>query len=229
MPLVGVEGIARMTRGCVVWLRHLILILAFLSCAAEEAFAQTLWVGGAVAIDVQRFPQDATPNRLDGESLGWTALGGMTLWKRIAVAAEWVDAGTIDDVRQTSLDVNGRRVSITSTFQHRTRGIAILSGYQHALGRAQFAYLLGVHMTDIERRFVSDAASIVLILPSQTTPSTAVVLSDRSVSMVGAVNVLIRTSDHLALVSGVRIHRLPLETDFSGLSVRTVIGATWRF
>jgi hypothetical protein len=178
--------------------------------------------------DVQRFEQDAVPNRLDGTATGWTVLGGVRLLQHLVVAAEWCDAGEIEDVRTTTVMVAARTVDITSTFRHRTRTVAALAGFGHRLGRANLAYLAGVASTTVRRGFATNAASLVLVAPS-VPASAPPPLDDRIARGVVGVDALIRVTPALSVVAGARFQRIALDPDVSGWSARTVIGVGWVF
>src|SRR5262245_7866200 len=133
------------------------IALAFVICAAAAADAQNLILSGAVQRDIQRFREDDVPTRLDGSATGWLVGAAAPLPWRVLAAVEWTDAGTIEDVRTTTLDINGRPISIMSTFRHRTKTVAALGGYSHVLSRVRLAYLAGVAFTEVERVFRSNA------------------------------------------------------------------------
>ena len=197
--------------------------------AAAPASAQRLWIGGAIQRDVQRFTEDVVPNRLDGSAIGWSLNAETLVRRRVALAAEWFEAGVIEDLQTTTLDVNGRTVAITSTFRHRTRGLAALGGFGHDLTtRVRLAYLVGVAFTDVRREFTSDAAGAVLVPPSDPTASSPAVV-DRFPALTGGVDALVRVTKGAHLGAGVRAQQMSLEPDLSGWSIRTFIGAGWTF
>lgn len=188
-----------------------------------------LWVGGAVQQDVQRFAEDVVPNRLDGSAIGWRLGAEALVWRHVALAAEWSDAGTIEDSRITTLDVNGRTVTIASTFVHRTRALAAFGGFGHPLTtRMRVAYLLGVAFTNVRREFTSDAARTVLVAPSDPSAVSPAVV-DRFPALAGGVDALVRVAYGVHLSAGVRAQRIRLEPDLRGWSVKTFIGAGWAF
>ena len=111
--------------------RPILMAVALVTGIAAPAGAQNLMLSGSVQRDTQRFPEGDAPTRLDGSATGWMAGGGVRFWNHLALAIEWSDAGTIEDVRTTALDIDGRTVAITSTFRHHTRTAAALGGYSH--------------------------------------------------------------------------------------------------
>jgi hypothetical protein len=197
--------------------------------AADPASAQRLWIGGAVQRDVQRFTEDVVPNRLNGSAIGWSLNAETLVRRRVALAAEWFEAGVIEDLQTTTLDVNGRTVAISSTFRHRTRALAALGGFGHELTtRVRLAYLVGVAFTHVRREFTSDAAGMVLVAPSDPTAAGPAVV-DRFPALTGGVDALVRLAKGAHLAAGVRAQHMALDPDLTGWSVRTFIGAGWMF
>jgi hypothetical protein len=186
---------------------------------------------GAMQRDIQRFPEGDVPARLDGSAAGWMA-GAGARWNHLALAVEWSDAGTIEDARTTALDINGRTVAITSTFRHHTSTAAALGGYSHMLSsRVRIAYLGGVSSTQVTRKFASNAPGLVLVGPSDPSPSAVSSLFDRFWGMTGGVDASVRIRRRLHAVAGLRAQRITLHPglrpDDSGWSVRTFLGAGW--
>jgi hypothetical protein len=192
------------------------------------AAGQTIWLGAGVVRDVQRFAEEAVPNRLNGGATGWTVLGGLRLLKHLVIAGEWSDAGEIEDVRTTTVTIGARAVPITSTLRHRTRSTAALAGFGHTIGRASLAYLAGVATTTVRREFSTDAPSLVLMPPSAGA-SSAPPLIDRQTSGVAGVQALIRLTSAFSVIAGARFQRIDLDPDVSGWSTRTVVGGGWVF
>lgn len=206
------------------------LAVIFAVGAAPVVHAQTLVVGGAVQRDVQRFSEDVVPNRLDGAASGWTALAAIFPIRHVAVALEWSDAGTIRDVRATALDIDGRAVTITSTFAHQTRALLALAGYTHGVSsRGRLSYLVGAAVTRVRRTFNSDAPAAVLVRPSDRSVSASSAVSDRFTTIAGGVDAFVRIAGDVHLVAGTRAEKLALSPDLSGWSVRTMVGAGWAF
>ena len=189
--------------------------------------AQRLMVSGAVQRDKQQFREDEVANRLDGWSTGWMVGAAAPLLGRLMLAVEWSDAGTIEDERTTTLDINGRSVAITSTFRHRTTSVAALGGYSHVLSRVRLAYLAGVAFTGVERAFASNAPGLILVSPSDVLGSATAVHTDRSVEIAGGVNAYLQITRRLHAVAGVRAQAIRLPFEISGWSVRTFMGAAW--
>ena len=178
--------------------------------------------------DVQRFTKDVVPTRLDGSAIGWRLDAEAVLWRHLVAAGEWSDAGVIDDVRSTTLDVNGRAVTITSTFRHRTRPFAALGGFGHHLAtRVRVAYLAGLALTSVRREFTSNAAGTVLVPPSDTT-AVSPALVDRVRAITAGVDARVRVSSRVDVVAGVRAQPIDLDPDLAGWSVRVFVGARWR-
>jgi hypothetical protein len=192
--------------------------------AASTAGAQTVWAGAAGQFDVQRFPTDVVPNRLDGSAGGWTALAGTRVWRQVGVQGEWA-ADTITDVQTLTLELGGRSAAIQSTLVHRTRTVSALAAYLHPLGsRVHLAYLGGAAWISISRTFTTDAAGIVLTTPSDTGATNTSTTDDRSVTPAAGVDATVKLWRHLSVFGGVRIHALPLSDDTSGWSVRIIAG-----
>lgn len=205
-------------------LRAVVLV----TCMTAPAGAQNLMLSGAVQRDIQRFPESDVPARLDGSAAGWMVGAGVRLRNHLALAVEWSDAGTIEDVRTTALDINGRTVVITSTFRHDTRTAAALGGYSHMLSsRVRVAYLGGVSFTQVGREFASNAPGLVLVGPSDPSASGLSALVDRFWGMTGGVNVIVGIRRRLQAVAGLRVQKITLPPDGAGWSVRTFVGAGW--
>jgi hypothetical protein len=213
----------------------LLLTLSLMTCVPRAASAQDVWIGGGVQYDVHRFAaadEDLAdvPLRLDGESVGWTALAAFRAWNHLAISLEWAAARPIEDVRTLSLDVNGRPVTVTSTLAHTTRVFQALSGYTHGAGaHVRLSYLGGVAWTRVRREFTSNAADLVLVTPSNVRdPSTAIVVDD-FLTWAGGADVRILVTPRLHVIGGLRAQPLRLTPDLSGWSVRTIVGAGLSF
>lgn len=205
------------------------LALAFLATAAPTASADWLWVSAAVQHDLQRFPEDVVPNRLDGAAVGWTAGVSALVLRHIMVDVEWSDGGRIDDVESITFDANGRTVTVTSSLVHRTRAVLFLGGVGHSItSRVRLGYLAGVARTEIRREFSSTAGALILVPPSNTTAPAQIVV-DRSAALAAGVDARVRIAGRVHAVAGVRVQRLDLGQDQRGWSLRTVGGAGWTF
>jgi hypothetical protein len=149
----------------------------------------------------------------------------------VAFAADWSDAGSIEDVRSTSLDLDGRQVTISSTFRHRTRALSVLGGLGHSLfsSHVRMSYLVGVAFTEVTREFVSNAPGLVLVPPSRVGPLGVSSTTDHVRSLTGGAEGTIRITRHVHARAGVRVQELPHLADASGWSVRTFAGAGWVF
>jgi hypothetical protein len=198
---------------------------------ASPASAQSVWIGGAVQRDVQRFPQDeVAPNRLDGASTGWRVSSAVWLWNHLPVVVEWSDAGAIEDARTTRVDVDGRAIVITSRFRHQTRALTALAGYGHEVAsRVRIAYLLGVAFTRARREFTSNAPGVVLVRPSDRTVSGSAAIVDRFERMTGGIDLQLRIHRRVHILTGARAQQIELQPDTSGWSVRSFVGAGWMF
>lgn len=202
--------------------------VALVTCMTAPAGAQNLMLSAAVQRDVQRFAEGDVPTRLDGWATGLMVGAGVRLRNHLALAAEWSDAGTIEDARTTALDIDGRTVAITSTFRHRTRTGAALGGYSHLLSsRVRVAYLGGVSFTEVRRQFASNAPGLVFVVPSDLSASGRSSLVDRFWDMTGGVDAVVRIRWRLHAIAGLRAQRITLPLDVSGWSVRTFVGAGW--
>jgi hypothetical protein len=208
----------------------LVITLALVTIVVRPATAQNIRFGGAVQRDVQRFPEDLVPNRLDGAATGWIVHADAQVWKHLILAVEWSDAGTIEDLRTITLEFAGRPIAITSSFKHRTRALNTLAGYSHTVSsRLRLAYLVGIAFTNLRREFASDAPGLVLVLPSDRTTFASTMVNDRFRKMTGGVDALVRIKGPLHAMTGVRAQRLTLLPDSSGWSVRIIAGAGWVF
>ncbi len=206
------------------------IALALITLASPRANAQNVWIGGAVQRDVQRFPEDVVPTRLDGSATGWIAGAGVRVRRHVALAVEWSDAGAIEDSRTTTLDLDGRTIAITSTFRHETRTFAALAGYGHIVSsRVRLAYLLGVAFTNVRREFASNAPGLVLVRPSDLTAPSSPALVDHFQNMTGGVDALVRINQWIHAVTGARAQKIRLLPDASGWSISTFVGAGWVF
>jgi hypothetical protein len=207
-----------------------LIALALVSLATRPAVAQTVVVSGAVQRDVQRFPESDVPNRLDGAATGWSVGATVRMLTHLVVAAEWSGAGTIDHVRTTPLDVDGRTIAISSTFRHATTSVTALAGFRHSLSsRVGLAYLGGVAFTHVRREFLTNAPGLVLVTPSdRTTPGRSDRI-DRFPALTGGVDAVVRISRRVYAVTGVRAQEIRLLPDISGWSVRLLAGAGWAF
>ncbi len=207
-----------------------LIALALLSLATRPAVAQTVVVSGAGQYDVQRFPEDEVPNRLDGEAMGWSVGATVRMLTHLVLAAEWSDAGTIDDVRTTPLNVDGRTISISSTFRHDTTTLSTLAGFRHTLSsRVGMTYLGGVAFTRVRREFLSNAPGLVLVTPSDLATSGGSERADRFQALTGGVDAMVRITRRVYAVTGVRAQKVRLLPDISGWSFRTLVGAGWAF
>jgi hypothetical protein len=203
--------------------RRLGLALSLTLLTAHTAASQTIWLGAGVTRDIQRFAQDAVPNRLDGAATGWAALGALRLFGHLVIVGEWSDAGAIEDVRTITVRIGTRDVPITSTFRHRTRTAAAFAGFGHAIGRTRLAYLVGVASTTVQREFSTNAAPLVLVAPSLPASSPPP-LVDRMIAGAAGIDALIRLTSRLCVVAGARFQRIDLGPDVSGWSARSVAG-----
>jgi hypothetical protein len=191
--------------------------------------AQTMWLGAGIGRDLQRFDEDATPNRLDGASTGWMVLGGLLLPKHLAITAEWTDAGEIEDVRTTTVEIGGRPVAIESSFRHRTRAFCALAGYGHSFARVRLAYLAGVAFTHVQREFETAAPALVLVSPSTAATPGRAAVRDRFAAAAGGIQAVVGLTPHLTILTGARFQRMRLDPDLSGWSFRSFVGAGWVF
>lgn len=200
-----------------------------LAVGVTGACAQPVALGGAALFDTQRFPEADTPNRLDGAAVGWMALASVQPWPHLVVDAEWSES-TITDEQSLGLDIEGRDVTITSSLAHRTRAGGVLAGFAHRPGgRVRLAYLVGVSWTGVERRFTTNAPSVVLVPPSAPAAPRTSVTAQRFTSLVGGVDALVRLGRRVHAVVGARAQALPLDADLSGRRLAVLAGAAWVF
>ena len=206
----------------------ILMAAALATCMAAPAGAQNLMLSGSVQRDTQRFPEGDAPTRLDGSATGWMAGADVRLRNYLALAVEVSDAGTVEDVRTTSLDIEGRTAVITSTFRHHTTTAAVLGGYSHmVLSRVRVAYLGGVSLTQVKREFASNAPGLVLVGPSDLSASGLSALVDQFWGMTGGVDAVVRIRRRLHAAAGLRAQRITLPPDISGWSVRPFVGVRW--
>jgi hypothetical protein len=210
-------------------IRALALLVA-LGTPVVSARAQTVMVGGAVHDDLQRFEGDATLNRLDGDSLGWTIFGGARFGRFVA-RGETSGDSSIRNTQSITLTVRGNPATIHSELSHDVRETAALGGYALDVGgRFEVTGLGGVSFVTVRRAFTSDAAEQVLIPPS-TIPTTGVTtrIVDSFAAWTAGADLSIRLSPHLRAIGGVRFQPISLSDDLSGRSFRTLAGMAWQF
>ena len=148
--------LSRMTRvGAVVG--TMVLIVA----GAVRAEAQTVTVGGALEMGIERFNGDpAGMNRLDGSAAGWTVIGDVRFGRISARVEGWRD-GTVEDTATTNLVANGKSVTIHSSLAHDAHGIAALAGYVSNLSsRVQIAGVGGISSITDTRTFYNRRRSV---------------------------------------------------------------------
>jgi hypothetical protein len=209
---------------------RVILLLAALGVPAAPVHGQSLTIGGAIQYDVQRFHEDASLNRLDGESLGWMLVGGARIdhW---LIRGEGSRGETIRNTQTLMLTVNQRPTTIDSELSHDTREIAVLGGYAHDVGgRFEAAILGGISAVTVHRTFTTDAGQLILVSPS-TIPTTAVTTTvvDRFAAWTAEADVVVHATRHVGIVGGVRVQPMSLADDLSGRSVRMFAGMMWQF
>lgn len=204
-------------------------LLAAILLAPTEAAAQEVWVNGAIQRDAQDFEDDVIPSRLGGSATGWTvALSALAL-RHAVVAIEWSDGGTIADTRTTTLEANGRAVTITSALTHQTRALSMLGGFSHGVGgRVRVAYLGGIAFTRVRREFTSTAAAVLLVPPSDRTAS-APPIEDRFATLAVGAEAMVRISGHVHALIGARLQRIELTPALTGWGLRTLFGGGWTF
>jgi hypothetical protein len=210
-------------------IRGLALLVA-LGIPVASAHAQSVTVGAAVHDNLQRFDGDASLNRLDGDSLGWTILGGARFGHWVARGEASHDS-TIRNTQSITLTVRGNPATIHSELSHDMREIAALGGYALDFGRRfAVAGFGGVSVVTVHRAFTSDAAEQVLIPPSTipTTPVTTTIV-DRFTAWTAEADVSIRVTRHIQAIGGVRLQPISLSDDLSGRSFRTLAGLMWQF
>jgi hypothetical protein len=199
-----------------------------IALAAAPAGAQHLVLSGAVQRDVQQFPGSEVPARLDGSATGWMVGAAVPLPRRLALAVEWSDGGTIEDRRAVTFDFERRTIAVMSSFRHHTRTVGAFIGYRHVLSsRVRVSPLVGVGFTTVERRFASNAPGLLLLRPSDSSTSESAALVNRFRAMTGGADGSVRISGRFQVTAGVRAQKLGLPPDASGWSIRTFIGAGW--
>jgi hypothetical protein len=193
------------------------------------AVAQSVTVGAGIHQNIQRFAGDPSLNRLDGQSRGWNVLGGTRLGHWVIRAEASRDA-TVRNADTTSLLVGTQPVTVHSELSHDMRDVAVLGGYATDLvRRVEVTILGGASTVGVHRAFTTDAGQQVLVPPS-TVPPAAVTTTfdDRFTTWTVEGNGLIRVSARLGVIGGVRVHRISLREDITGVSVRPFIGGVWR-
>ena len=205
------------------------MLLVVLSLSAVSLEAQSLTVGGAIQQNMQRFDEDLSPNRLDGNSFGGMLMGGARLGPLVVRGEASRDWG-IRDVQSTTLTLNGRATTIHSELTHDMREVAALAGLAGNLGRVEMSVLGGVSSVWVHRSFSTDAGQFVLIPPS-TVPiaPTTTTLVDRFATWTAEVDVAVYVTPRLGVIGGVRGQPILLSEDLSGRNVRPFAGAVWRF
>jgi hypothetical protein len=204
-----------------------ILILLFVTAPAS---AQTV-AGAALERDVHRFSGDPDLNRLNGGAAGWLITAGVQPARHLVLHVEMSSSGTIADAGSVTVDLDGRSVTVTSTVSHRLRAVLALAGYsQQVTTRVRVAYLAGVAFSRAERTFTTNAADAILVSPSTPDPAGGRVrMTDDFVGVAAGANLLARTRGPLALVAGIRVQSLRLESDLSGFGIRPFGGVAWVF
>ncbi len=204
------------------------LLLILVAGWVAPGQAQTVALGGAVDVGVQRFDGDPAPNRLNGSAIGWALLGDVRLRRVVARVEGWRDTA-IEDAETTTLMVSGRPVTIQSVLAHDAHAVAALGGYVHDLSaRVQVAGVAGISYMTLTRTFTTDAGQLILVPPSTIPigPATARIVDRYAAWSLGA-DIGFRTSDRIRLTAGVRSEPLRMKGDISGLSVRLLAGAVW--
>ncbi len=210
-------------------LRRALPIALVLLIRIAPAAAQTVTVGAGVHQNVQRFDGDPSLDRLDGQSRGWSVLGGTRIGRWV-IRAEVSRDATIRNAEATSLLVGTRPVTVHSELSHDMRDLAVLGGYGTDLSRrVEVTFLAGASTVSVHRTFTTDAGQQVLVPPS-TVPPAAVTTTfdDRFTTWTVESDGLVRVSSRLGVIGGVRVHRIRLTQDITGLSVRPFVAGVWR-
>ena len=209
--------------------RRVLSFVLALAVPIAPAAAQSVTVGAGVHQNIQRFDGDPSLNRLDGQSPGWSVLGGIRLGHWVIRAEASRDA-TIRHSDSTALLVGARPVTIHSELSHDMRDVAALGGYAIDLSRrVEMTILGGASTVHVRRAFTTDAGQQVLVPPS-TVPPAAVTTTfdDRFTTWTVEGDGLVRVSSRLGVIGGVRVHRISLAEDITGLSIRPFVGGVWR-
>jgi hypothetical protein len=195
------------------------------------AAAQTIVLRAAAAIDVQRFSNDEPIGLLDGSSAGIVASGGVTFARHLVLSSAFSTGRSITNNEVFAIDVDGRSVSIASSMTHRTTSIDLMGGYTHSAGPGlRIAYLGGVALTRLSRRFTTDAARSLLVFPSNVAAaSTETERSTPFVAPAAEVQVFIALRGRLWATTGVRLQTLRLDAPITGISVMPSGGLAWLF
>jgi len=209
-------------------MRALVLIIAVGFPASTNA--QSLTVGGAVQQNRQRFDGDASLNRLNGDSVGWmiNADARVHHWM---IRGEGSRDASVRNVQHTTLFVRGQPTTITSELAHDMRELAVLGGYAYDFSdRFELDLLGGISKVTVHRAFTTDAATSVLVPPSDV-PSTAVTTTfvDRFTVWTAEGHVVVHLTRRIGASAGVRFQPITLTDDLSGRSLRLFLGAAWRF
>src|SRR6266511_4815108 len=198
--------------------------------AQRTAAANRMWIAAGAQQDMQRFANAPAPNRLNGSASGWTALGGLRAFDRLAFRVEWAAGGRIEDVRENTLEIGGQTVTVTSSLAHRTRTLAALGGYSHrAFARARLAYLAGIAFTHVQRTFTTTAPAVVLVDPSRPNATGRITIRDDVAGPVFGADALVPVARRFEVVAGARAQRFTLQTDLAAWSVRSFAGLAWTF
>jgi hypothetical protein len=206
------------------------LATALLTCCGGAAAGQTV-AAAAIEHDVQRFSGAPALNRLDGSANGWTVIGGIEAGRRVAVRADVTRGGTIASTQTIALDVDGRAVAVRSRLAHRITAIGIYGGYTQTFGdRWALAYLGGVSFTSVRREFTTDASQLLLVPPSTTSSTPAgQTIVDRGAGIAAGADALVRIRGPLTAIVGVRVQRIDLDPDLTGVAIRPFAGAGLAF
>jgi hypothetical protein len=205
-------------------------LLSFLAAAfiasARPALAQPPVFGVSLQHAIEQYSDDASLNRLDGNAIGMAVFGGISRGPFL-VRLEGAFGRPIDDRRVTTIETNGRTVTIESTLAHHAHALSALGGYTHQVSsRLRLAYLGGVSLTRVSRAFSSNAGDVLLVQPSTRGSSTTRTV-DRFSTLSAGADLFVRTRGRMHLMAGVRFEPMRLREDIDGYRVRSLAGVAW--
>jgi hypothetical protein len=221
------------------------LLTVFL-CVATPVLAQDTTISAALTGDVARFTRtDIEPapfadlSSIDGEAIGFTIGVGRAIGNRWGVAMEIGRSGEIENRQEVEFDprISARPVlvppgipfpdfSFISTSELQLVTVSALAWVKHAAGeRVELSYSAGMTFTRAasERHFeVTDPRLALWSVPA------GLGTIEYHQAPVAGVDVAIKFTDHTALIAGVRLHGVEVQSR-SGWLVRPSVGVRWGF
>jgi hypothetical protein len=196
------------------------VVIAGLMLSAADASAQSVFVQGSAAAEVNRFSGEPANTVFDG-TVRAIALGvGGHITAHLTVSAELDLGARSTQSTTTTVSVSGQSRAIHNSYTLQRRSISALLGYQTSLHHGlQVGYYAGLSFSTAQREITSDAEAVVLQTPAPTSSFT-----DRVTGAIVGIDAAFRVAPHIALVPALRAQGLPLSGDLGGHSIRPSIG-----